>query len=291
MDEQSFESRMAMQEFLSESIDDIMNIIKTLDHPMRFKILIALIDDSKNFSELLEVTKLQRSALGNHLSILTNKNLVEKIVRGLYRLTDDGNDVVESVAQIYLNSKIREQERLVKLQKMIGKYTNIEDETMSIIKEGDLEVKIVKLAPMKVVSFHAMGKEIGDPETKAFEMLKNFANDYLKKPEKYPVYGFNNPDPSPDKEEYGYEFWIKLDPSMNIKGRDIKEIESGLYAVTTTRLVVEDDMIPAWKQLVNWVKESDIYDFHKGFCLEKHLNPLAAFENIMLDLYCPIKEK
>ena len=288
---QLFESRKAMEEFLIASIDEVMDIIKTLDHPVRFKILINLIDESKNFQELLEVTKLQSSALGNHLNILTEKKLIEKVIRGLYRLTDDGAELIEGFAYSYLHKKIREQERLLKLQKMLGKYTNIEDETMSIIKDGDLEVKIIKLAPMKVVSFHAMGKKIGEPEEQAMEKLKEWAQDLLKNPEKYPVYGFNNPDPSPDKEEYGYEFWMKVDPSMDLKGMNIKEFKGGLFAVTTTRLLVEDDMIPAWKRLVEWVKKSDEYDFEKGYCLEKHLNPLASFENIILDLYTPIKEK
>lgn len=293
MTQQSFESRKAMEEFLSESIDDVMDMIKTLDHPVRFKIIISLISTSKTFRELSEITNLQTSALGNHLSVLIEKKLIEKIVRGLYRLTEDGNDLIEAFAYSYLNTKIREQERLLKLQKLIGKYTNIEDETMSVINNGDLDIKIMKLAPMKVVSFHAMGKKIGEPEEKAHRMLQEFAGDYLKNPEKYLIYGFNNPDPSPENEEYGYEFWMKIPEDEPLEVKDVltKDVDGGMYAVTSTRLLAGNDMLSVWKGLVEWVKKSVKYDFAQGYCLEKHLNPLASPENLILELHLPIKEK
>ena len=69
------------------------------------------------------------------------------------------------------------------------------------------------------------------------------------------------------------------------------EYSGGLYAVTNTRLFpVEDDIIPAWKKLAEWVKNSKEYDFDHRPMLEKHLNPKATLENLILELYCPIKE-
>jgi Methyltransferase domain len=32
----------------------------------------------------------------------------------------------------------------------------------------------------------------------------------LKDPEQHPVFGFNNPNPSPDRKQYGYEFWMRV---------------------------------------------------------------------------------
>ncbi len=74
MAEQPFESRIAMRKFLLESIDDITNLLKTVDNPNRFEILVLLMNESKNFKDLLEATKLQNSALGNHLNILLNRD-------------------------------------------------------------------------------------------------------------------------------------------------------------------------------------------------------------------------
>ncbi len=42
MTEQPFESRAAKKKFLLESIDDITNLLKTIDNPNRFEILVLL---------------------------------------------------------------------------------------------------------------------------------------------------------------------------------------------------------------------------------------------------------
>ena len=44
------------------------------------------------------------------------------------------------------------------------------------------------------------------------------------------------------------------------------------------------------KKLAEWVKKSKKYDFDSHQMLEKHLNPKATPENLILELYCPIKE-
>jgi len=291
MAEQPFESRTAMRKFLLESIDDITSLLKTIDNPNRFEIMVLLMNESKNFADLLEETQLQKSALGNHLNILIEQRLVIKVVRGLYQLSSDGDEMVDLLAHAYLARTVREQERLLKIKKLIGRYTKLGDETVNIINEGDLEVKIIRLAPMKVVKFHVVSKT---PEEDVWKVMKEWADPQklLDSPEKWPVYGFNNPDPSDDREEYGYELWIRITPEVQV-GADISTLEfsGGLYAVTNTRLFpVEDDIIPSWKKLAEWVKNSKEYDFDHHPMLEKHLNPKATPENLILELYCPIKE-
>lgn len=290
MDKQPFESTKAMKRFLRESIVDITDQLKIVDQSKRFEILTHLLEESKSFNELMKITGLQKSALGNHLNILTEKNLVQKFIRGLYEITDDGYDLLSAVANWYLTCKLREHERMLKFQKLIKKYTKLGDETMNIITEGDLEVKIIKLAPRRVVVFKAEGKA---PEFEAFEKLKNFAEPLglLGKPEKYPVFGFNNPEPTPDSPEYGYEVWITIDSNIKTKNVEVKEFEGGLYAVTTTRLIINDEnIVPAWKRLYEWVKQSKDYKSASHQWLEKHLNPTASPENLVVDLYCPIQE-
>lgn len=292
MTEQPFESRTAKKKFLLESIDDITNLLKTIDNPNRFEILVLLMYETKSFKDLLEKTKLQKSALSNHLNILIEQKLVSKVVRGLYQLSFDGDEILDLLANIYLNRTVREQERLLQIQKLIGKYTILGDETVNIIKEGDLEVKIIRLAPMKVASFRAIS---ASPEEEAWKLVRKWADrlKLLDNPEKWSVFGFNNPDPSSDKKEYGYEFWVRITPEVELDDNlSIQEFPGGLYAVTTTRLFpIEDGMIPAWKRIVEWVKSSKEYDFGSHQCLEKHLNPKATPENLILELYCPLKEK
>ena len=113
----TFESINAMKKFLSESSEEIANIMGCLSHYKRIEILSGLLDEEKPFKELMTVTNLQRSSLGNHLLRLVDKGLVQKLDRGIYRLTANGQDLIESIAYRYLDAKIREQLRLEKLHK------------------------------------------------------------------------------------------------------------------------------------------------------------------------------
>lgn len=288
MTDQPFESRIALERFVLESLDDMVALLKVVDHSQRLKILTIMLNKEMSFNLLQEATSLQKSALSNHLAILIKRNLIEKIERGEYRLTEDAIALIMSLAQSYLEIKVREQERLLRIQRLIGKYTIYGDESNL---KNDLDVRIKTLSPMRVASVQAISKS---PESEAWGKMKPWAEKMglLDNTEEYPIFGFNNPDPSPDKEEYGYEFWIKIGsdivPPPEFK---VKEIKSGLYAVTTTRPAITDEnIIPAWKRLVEWVKNNKKYDFGSHQLLEKHLNPRAPIEELILDLYCPIKE-
>jgi predicted transcriptional regulator len=112
MDDPPFESRKAMEEFVLESLDDIITLLKALDHPQRMRILTVMVNESKSFQQLTELTNLQKSALGNHLSILHEKNLIQKMDRGIYQISPDGECLFGHIAQCHLENKVREQERL-----------------------------------------------------------------------------------------------------------------------------------------------------------------------------------
>lgn len=297
MTDPPFDSRASMEQFVLESLDEIIILLKSIDHPQRMRILALMIDKPKTFKDLMGNTGLQKSALGNHLNILNNKNLIQKLNRGLYRLTEDGEAILHHIAQSFLEIKVREQEKLEKIRRLIGRYTTYGDEVMNEKTteqkvKTDLDVLIITLEPMRVASVQAISKS---PEGEAWGKMQAWAEEHglLDNIEKHPVFGFNNPDPSPDKEEYGYEFWIKIGSEIQSEGDiKVKEFKGGLYAVTTTRLIVdpETNIIPAWKKLAEWVKKSSEYEFGAHQWLEKALNPRAPPEELVLDLYCPIKE-
>ncbi|MFX1507255.1 MAG: GyrI-like domain-containing protein [Promethearchaeota archaeon] len=295
MTDPPFDSRVNMEQFVLESLDEIITLLKTIDHPQRLRILTLMTDTPRTFKELMEYTNLQKSALGNHLNILSSENLIQKIDRGLYRVTDDGEALFQHIAQSFLEIKLREQERLERIRRLIGKYTTYGDEGMNDETKVkiDLDVRIVTLEPMRVASVQAISKS---PEHEAWVEMQTWANKQglLDDIKKHPVFGFNNPDPSPDKEEYGYEFWIKIPPEIQPEGNiKVREFKGGLYAVTTTRLIIdpEVDVIPAWKKLAEWVEKSKTYEFGSHQLLEKQINPNSPPEELILDLYCPIKER
>ena len=67
------------QEFLINSSDEILSILKTIAHVNRFRILVLLLNGPLTFRTLLEEMNIKKSALANHLTELKNSNLVNKI--------------------------------------------------------------------------------------------------------------------------------------------------------------------------------------------------------------------
>lgn len=161
----------------------------------------------------------------------------------------------------------------------------------------ELDVRVVRLEPMPVASVRATSET---PEHDAWEKMRAWAEPkgLLKDIKEHPVFGFNNPDPSPDRKEYGYEFWIRVGPEVEPEGEvEVKEFEGGLYAVTECNLKEETESeffqkegyLESWKRIADWVKSSK-YEWGKHQWLEKSHDPKATEDELILDLYCPIEE-
>lgn len=299
MIEQSFNNNNDMKYFILDSLDDLISLIKIVNHPQRIRILTLLLTGSVKFKELEQSTKLQKSALGNHLSILINKNLIKKEERGLYKIRKEGRSILEALANSYLEIKKLEEERLLKTKSLINKYTINRGKTMynkikdnsSLQKIEDMKVEIVTLKPMRVVSFHAMGET---PEYKALEKLINWAKPkgLLNDRELYPIFGFNNPNPIEGKKEYGYEFWIHIDDDI-IPSKEIttKKFEGGKFAVTRCEVMGNPEIIPkTWERLAEWIQKSK-YRCGGPYWFEKFISPndlIIQNENFIIDLYFPV---
>jgi len=156
---------------------------------------------------------------------------------------------------------------------------------------SELEVRIVKLEPMRVASFLGFG---ASPEEMAWGKLIPWARTrgLLDGPEKPRLYGFNNPNPSKGSPNYGYEVWIVIDPDVEVEGdMEIKDFEGGLYAVT--QCVVPkgffDVIGDTWKRLVTWRDDSK-YKCGNHQWLEESLPLELPDTEFVLDLYLPISE-
>ncbi len=154
---------------------------------------------------------------------------------------------------------------------------------------NELEVRIERLEPMRIASVRVVSET---PEREAWSKMREWAEPLglLDDIEKNPVFGFNNPSPAPDRREYGYEFWIRIDPDID-PGDDIqiKEFPGGLYAVTKCSLLGDPNILETWKLLWEWVMVNK-YEHRRTHELEKHLNPLSPEEDLILDLFLPIEE-
>jgi len=173
------------------------------------------------------------------------------------------------------------------------------------------DVRVLHLPPCTVAASHCFGKangEAGDgPESKAGNRLMEFvlkSNLYQVKPDAR-VFGFNHPNPSRDRDDYGYEFWVAIPDDMEVpEPFRKKHFQGGLYAAH----MIQMGNFHEWEWLAKWVRENQQYDAdysHKGEeimggCLEEHLNFVynACESNvkwsdseIQLDLLLPIKLK
>ena len=156
----------------------------------------------------------------------------------------------------------------------------------------DLDVRIVKLQPMRVGSVRAISEH---PERDTWQKMRVWAKPkgLLDDLEKHPVFGFNNPNPSSGRKEYGYECWIRIGPDIESEGEiEVKDFAGGLYAVTTCKLLgdpkgnVGEIRMKLWE----WAQASSKYKWRRTHELEKHHDPQVSEENLALDLYLPIEE-
>ena len=164
-------------------------------------------------------------------------------------------------------------------------------------------VRIVHLPGSTVASSHYFGE---NPEDNALKQLKKFLEEshlYEIKPDAR-IFGFNQPNPSREGANYGYEFWVTIPEDMDVPEPLVKKrFEGGLYAAHTITLGNFNE----WEWLSNWVNidnpkyESDMLDDNgeaMGGLLEEHLNYVyysnhnwpESYEH-QLDLLFPIKLK
>ena len=113
-----------------------------------------------------------------------------------------------------------------------------------------LNVRILLLPPMTVAAFHYVG---ADPEDHVGEMTSRFVQEsrlYEVKPDSR-MFGFNHPNPSPDKPHYGYENWVTIPEDMEVPAPGVKKhFPGGLYAAHA----IDFGNFHEWQWLTQWVE-------------------------------------
>ncbi|MHA2407428.1 MAG: GyrI-like domain-containing protein [Candidatus Ranarchaeia archaeon] len=277
-------------DILTEISEDLALILSSVAHQTRLQILGAMLQGSKGFDELKTLSGLGKTALAHHLNKLVENRIIRRIDRGRYALSEDGRDMLLAIGTVYSKS---ERKRIVNATK---RATHLEQlYTRDPGKEEKLPVRIVTLPPMRVASVRVISK---NPENDAWVKMRAWAEpkSYLSDLNEHPVFGFNNPNPSPGSPEYGYEFFMKVGPKVKAEGDiKIKKFTGGQFAVLRCNLGEEiksdffkkHGFLESWKKLTEWVKSSE-YEFSKSQCLEKALDPDATADKLILDLYQPI---
>ena len=167
----------------------------------------------------------------------------------------------------------------------------------------NLNVRYVLLPEMTVAAFHYIGP---DPEDHVSELAQAFVREsglYLRKPDAR-MFGFNHPNPAPDKPVYGYEMWVTIPQDMEVPPPGVKKtFPGGLYAAHT----IDFPNFHEWQWLDDWVQHSDQYRYAydaydgeiMGGLLEEHLNWVHGCHHgwpedgiaVRVDLLLPIRKK
>ena len=148
-----------------------------------------------------------------------------------------------------------------------------------------MKVDIKKIEPGIFMSFYGYGKQ---PEEEAMNKMLNWCNEQNISigDAKNIIYGFNNPNPTQESNEYGYEFWLKVDSNLKPEN-DFRLIEyhGGEYAITECTGAM--NMFNNWVALYEWCKENNYkLGYHQP--LERIIENIADIDKIRIELCCPV---
>ncbi|MDO8122800.1 MAG: effector binding domain-containing protein [Candidatus Hermodarchaeota archaeon] len=274
---------------------DVAHVLSAIANEKRLQILTALLHRPRLFSELRELTGLGKTALSHHLGLLVREGVILQKSRGRYEVSPDGQIMLTAISSAYLETQHRQELHSVRTARWIERiYAERKEKEVE-----DLFVQVVELEPMRVASVKSFS---ATPEIDAWEKMRAWAEPQglLEDLDNHPVFGFNNPNPSPGQKEYGYEFWMRMGTLFKGEGEiEAKDADGGLFAITSCRLgdeleseyTKEHRFLDPWKKLVEWVILSEKYEIDESRqCLEKTRNPGSPVAEVVLDLYQPIKE-
>ena len=166
-----------------------------------------------------------------------------------------------------------------------------------------LNVRFILLPPMTVAAFHYIGP---DPEDHAGDMASRFVREsrlYELKPDSR-MFGFNHPNPTPDRPHYGYEVWLSIPEDMEVPAPGEKKVfPGGLYAAHA----IDFGNFHEWGWLAQWVENNPDWEGNGSpegpenmfGGLEEHLNWVRAAHldwpedglSGKIDLLHPIRKK
>ena len=184
---------------------DLAIVLGALANEKRLRILSALLIRPRLFSDLRDLSGLGKTALAHHLGLLVKAGIINQQGRGQYEMASDGVALLSAISSTYLESLRYSELESTWTARYIEKiYAQRKEKEIE-----DLFVQVIELEPMRVASVRAFSTQ---PEADAWKKMRAWAEPQglLEDYTKHPVFGFNNPDPSPGQKEYGYEFWMRM---------------------------------------------------------------------------------
>ena len=116
--------RTSEKELDVDSTKNLAKILRILGHPKRIEILTLLHKSQQEYSVILRNIGISRTALANHLNLLVETGMIQRMERGSYSLTEDGRSFYDSSTRTYFESKARfqlERKQLLETYSFRGK--------------------------------------------------------------------------------------------------------------------------------------------------------------------------
>ncbi|MFX0086382.1 MAG: GyrI-like domain-containing protein [Candidatus Hodarchaeota archaeon] len=297
MTDQPFQSEESMKKFILETVDEISELLKTLQHPKRLEILALMLKEEIAFGTLLNKTGLAKSALGNHLTELHEKDLIEKLDRGIYRITNDGMEFLTNISTYYLNAKIREQERLERQQRryqdMISRYTRYRYENGELLvskrkkrSQTKMEVAIKTRTAFTVMGMQDKGKDASKFIPKLWERFLKRIDEIKGKIKSKEIYGISY-NKNKSTKEFSYLVAYEIQPETEVpEGMITYTIPELTYVVVKCTLPT---LTEAWNFASKWIKENGYRDNSFSFGeYELYPEDFEDEKNDPMYIYVPI---
>lgn len=87
--------------------EDLVRILGAFANETRLRILSMLLHERRDFSDLQAQIGISKTALAKHLNVLVSAGAIERVERGIYRISHDAADSLRSIGQTYLRSRSR----------------------------------------------------------------------------------------------------------------------------------------------------------------------------------------
>ena len=120
-----------IQDKVLSSLDGFSELMSSVGNKKRIYILALLLDGPKLLSIIEEKTELGKTALAHHINLLLNANLIRRISRGEYEITDDGIEILRHNLDLYMSSGLRAQEKAQQLQERFFFAYNLSSESVT----------------------------------------------------------------------------------------------------------------------------------------------------------------
>ncbi|MBY9001344.1 MAG: winged helix-turn-helix transcriptional regulator [Candidatus Heimdallarchaeota archaeon] len=144
MSEKELSEIKKLQQGIFDYLEGFSVILSSLGNKKRMYIMALLIDGPKLLTSIEKELKLGKTALAHHINLLLKANLIERVTRGEYKISEDGLEFLKENFSIYGASSFRSKEKTEQSQRRYNRVYKLRTEGKSATKEISIKAKFQK---------------------------------------------------------------------------------------------------------------------------------------------------